>query len=316
MDISLVMAAQGLPGISPLECAVLVALASCRDHRTGLCAPSVSTVAEMSHYCRRSVLGALEALKRKGVIEVYKMRGSRGDRNGYKFKIEAREVEVVKMGAEDAPQGVQLMHPLDGELCTKGAGDSPVRVQDLHPLDGELCTKGAVDAPVTVQMSAENGATVAPVKIYKDNFLKRVCDTGAHTGARGSVPIAKNGLGGFDPVPASYAAWRFAELENTGWTLPDGRKVAPEGFAAHVRAWWRNERDRERWLKVERREDRPLKVTAADWALCLERCGHCREGGGCACGVTIPPAMDRERPHPPEECPTFAARMETREGAA
>jgi hypothetical protein len=250
---------------------------------------------------------ALDSLRRKRIIEVEKAVGKHGKRNTYRFLVDAQEVAA---GATDAPQEVQGLHPKGGELSTTGATDAPQEVQGLHPKGGELSTTGATDAPQEVQGLHLTRATDAPKRYIKDNN-KNVCVSRVRVGAREGGSFAMNGLG---DVPAGYVAWRFADLERTGWTLADGRKVAPDGFVAHVLAWWRNERDRARWFPDGSTAAKSAAV--ADWTLCAERCAHCGEVGGCACGVTVPPAMDRKRPHPPEECPKFAPKVEARGGAA
>ena len=97
-------------------------------------------------------------------------------------------------------------------------------------------------------------------------------------------------------------------------------KEPPEGFAAHVLAWWRNERERGKWLKsamaAAQVAARAQGFTAKDWGLCAERCAN-YGGEGCACGVKIPPDRNEPRAFPPEECEHYAPRdVRGRDGAA
>ena len=47
-------------------------------------------------------------------------------------------------------------------------------------------------------------------------------------------------------------------------------------------------------------------LAGLDWTLCAERCANCAAGRGCTVGIKVPPAEDKSRPHPPEECGRFS----------
>lgn len=277
MDMRLVIAVQGLTGISALECGVLVALATCRDHRTGICNPSIERVAALSHYSKRAVIKAIGSLRVKGVLEVMRQLARRGDRNSYRFCVNTALVDMGGLGECGSP--VHEVHPI-------GERGSPKRVNEVRRL----------------------GERGSPERYIKDNLKDNVCVGGTRT--QDILEHCVHGLRG--AVPGGYVRDRFEVLERTGWTLPDGRKVAPDGFAAHCLAWWRAERDRERWLADEREAERVARIssrlTARDWGLCRERCAHCLDGGGCACGVRIPPDMSAPRAFPPEECSHYRAK--------
>ena len=107
MDVRLVLAVQGLTGISAAECGVLVALASCRDHRTGKCCPSITTIAAMAHLTERGVKKQLAGLKRKRLLSVRKMPNVHGQINSYGFRV------------NDALLRMDGSAKIDGENVTK-----------------------------------------------------------------------------------------------------------------------------------------------------------------------------------------------------
>ena len=111
-------------------------------------------------------------------------------------------------------------------------------------------------------------------------------------------------------------------MEQVDWRFSDGEPVSRITFRRSLRMWVKFEReygDRrgrgrgvesaqpKRESEAEKREK--LAKIAADpksWTLCEERCEHWR-GGRCSRGVTVPP-MHNPHPHPPEECPRYAAK--------
>ena len=113
-------------------------------------------------------------------------------------------------------------------------------------------------------------------------------------------------------------AW-LRYMDDVGWAFANGAPVNGQNFRRPLRMWVLterrlaeergNKRGRERAeprreSEAERRER--LAKIAADPA--AERCVHC-VGGRCAKGVAVP-QMHQPHPHPPEECPRYAARKE------
>ena len=114
-------------------------------------------------------------------------------------------------------------------------------------------------------------------------------------------------------IPGWYAAWWHRYMSAAGWRTNRGESVSRENWRPLLMTWWRNCRDEER-ERIRRESLAPRRVlpeaaveASHDWRLCAERCANCREGGGCGRGVAVPPAW-QARPHPPEECPRFAAK--------
>ena len=284
MDVRLVLAVQGLTGISAAECGVLVALASCRDHRTGKCCPSIATIAAMSHLSERSVIRQLSSLRDKRLLSISKMPNRHGEKNAYSLKVNDALLRVGECADED------------GENAPLGDMVSPVT--PCHP------TPDTVSPPPLTECHPTHD-TVSPKRYIKDSLKDSVCDGTLTQGENALCVQTVQGLAG--EVPEGYVRWRFDELGLTGWTLADGRKVTREAFAAHVLAWWRNERDRGRWLKAEKAARLAASLTADDWLLCAERCARYGDCGCCA-GEKIPPDKCAEHPCPPEECRSYLAK--------
>lgn len=104
-------------------------------------------------------------------------------------------------------------------------------------------------------------------------------------------------------VPLAFAKERLAEWKRSGWTTTQGKQITRESLAAFLVSWWKNEKNPERYETPKAKP--PRKFTAADWALCAERCAHCT-GNGCGKGIATPPDKGQWQ-KPPQECNHFAA---------
>ena len=114
-------------------------------------------------------------------------------------------------------------------------------------------------------------------------------------------------------VPPEFVRYWFGEMERRGWQMRDGRTVNAANWKYSLGSYFAHASDEER-ERIRRESLAPRRVlpeaaveASHDWRLCAERCANCREGGGCGRGVAVPPAW-QARPHPPEECPRFAAK--------
>ena len=111
-------------------------------------------------------------------------------------------------------------------------------------------------------------------------------------------------------------------MDAVDWCFTTGGRVTGRNFRRSLRMWCVFKREYgerrggrrgvesaqpKRESEAERRE-RLAKIAAdpKSWTLCEERCEHWR-GGRCSRGVTVPP-MHNPHPHPPEECPRYAAK--------
>ena len=117
-------------------------------------------------------------------------------------------------------------------------------------------------------------------------------------------------------------AW-LRYMDDVGWAFANGAPVNGQNFRRPLRMWVLTERRlaEERGNKRGRERAEPRRESEAErkarlakiaadpaaWVLCDERCVHF--GGRCAKGVAVPP-MHQPHPHPPEECPHYAARKE------
>ena len=101
-------------------------------------------------------------------------------------------------------------------------------------------------------------------------------------------------------VPLAFVKDRLAEWKRDGWRTTQDKPITRQNIKAHLRAWWRHEKNPERYTMPEAKT---RKYTARDWALCRERCAHCA-AHGCGKGMTEPPDK-RAFPEPPEECQMF-----------
>ena len=116
-------------------------------------------------------------------------------------------------------------------------------------------------------------------------------------------------------------AW-LKYMDMVDWKFPTGNEVNWNNFRQSLRMWVKYERYHPEWRgdkrgrgraepkregEAEKRE-RLAKIAAdpKSWTLCEERCEHWR-GRRCSRGVTVPP-MHNPHPHPPEECPRYAAK--------
>lgn len=116
-------------------------------------------------------------------------------------------------------------------------------------------------------------------------------------------------------------AW-LRYMDDVGWCFANGAPVNGQNFRRPLRMWVLTERRlaEERGNKRGRERAEPRRESEAErkarlakiaadpksWELCEERCVHF-VGGRCAKGVAVPP-MHQPHPHPPEECPRYAAK--------
>ena len=120
----------------------------------------------------------------------------------------------------------------------------------------------------------------------------------------GGKPITEKSLADDCGVPLAFVKDRLAEWKRDGWITTQGKAITRRTVRAHLRAWWKHEKNQERYEKPTGGNATPKKYTAKDWTLCRERCAHCT-AHGCGKGVTDPPDAGAF-PIPPEECRQFA----------
>jgi len=111
-------------------------------------------------------------------------------------------------------------------------------------------------------------------------------------------------------VPEWYARWWYQQMVAYNWTSTKGVPIGHGNWRAMLKAWHnRSLGDRKEYERVraefEAKKPKAVKVTAADWCLCSERCSKYIDGR-CKAGKVVPPQL---RPHqiPPEECDGFAS---------
>ncbi len=113
---------------SPVNKFVLLALAKIANANNGeLCFPSVDTLSRMTGFCRRTVVTALDSLKKAKLISVQqRWDDSRQLTNSYSLHLNPG-------GVQEMHPGVQEMHPGGCNSCTpRGAGDAHINGYSLN----------------------------------------------------------------------------------------------------------------------------------------------------------------------------------------
>jgi len=132
------------------------------------------------------------------------------------------------------------------------------------------------------------------------------------TRTRGDVPGLKDVVSAATStmgVPGWYARWWYEQMVAYDWSSTKGVRIGHGNWKAMLKAWHnRSLGDAKEYERVRSeyaaKKPKAVKVTAADWGLCAERCSACRDGR-CTKGEAVPPQM-RPWPITPEECDGFA----------
>ena len=269
MDFRLIEAALH-SALSPTQRLVLVAMADCKWDDKSVCNPSISTLAGLTGLTTRAILKALSELKQNGVIALANKRtlGRKGESNAYGIALEKLAHTPAKVGERGSHTPAKV-----------GERGSPKRrvvikkecVQSTRAREGAAC-------------AARTHTAFNSDDVFAD----------------GRKPMTAETLADDCGVPLAFVKDRLAEWKRDGWRTTQDKPITRQNIKAHLRAWWRHEKNPERYTMPEAKT---RKYTAKDWALCRERCAHCA-AHGCGKGMTEPPDK-RAFPEPPEECQMF-----------
>ena len=293
MDFRLIEAALH-SALSPAQRLVLVAMADCKWDANSICNPSIAALAELTGLSRRAILKAIATLKQSGIIALASTRakGRKGETNTYMIVLEKLPPTPAKVGEPNAPTPAKVGEPNAPTPAKVGEPNAPKR----NSSNNKPCVCHNAPAPARVRESA---AACAAAHTHTFSNGDVFSDGGA---AGNRKPITVESLSADCAVPRDFVIATLAEWKKSGWTTTQGKAITRQSIKAHLRAWWKNEKDRGQY---EKPKATPRKFTAADWLLCAERCAHCT-GNGCGKGITTPPDKGAHQ-CPPEECKEFAA---------
>ena len=265
---------------------MLVALATCRNKKTGDCFPSVSTVAALAHVTPRSVKRCIHSLQAKGLLAVERFATGCGRRSRYTFADALFEDQIdLRSCPLEVPD----------ELSTDGDDVSP-SCDTLSPSIVTECHGEGTESPL-------HGDRVSPIK--KNLYINTVSSDGAHAQVLTSNAMASLLAHG---IPRSFIGTAIGEFASAGWRTTRGEAVTPATLPAFIVRWWKSERNQGAYLaNGGEGVDAPQpskKYVANDWILCQERCAEYGDDG-CAAGVEVPPEHS-PAPFPPEECAHFS----------
>ena len=281
--------------LPPAQRLVLLAMANCKWDAESICNPSIATLESLTRLSRRQILRAIAALKQRGIIAVPNVRekGRKGATNTYVVTMEKLSTNPAKVGDTMTPTPAKV-----GDTMTP----TPAKVGD---------TMSPTPAKVGDTMSPKNNSRVNN-KCVCHNAPARgrvregaAAQAAAHTHTFNFSDDDLSRLAAASGVPLAFVKERVAEWARSDWTTTQGKPIKPESLKAHLVAWWKHEKNPERYERPQRRTATPRKFTAKDWVLCAERCAHCT-GSGCGKGITTPPDKGAHQ-YPPEDCTEFAA---------
>ena len=272
MDIPLMQYATALPADCPLShnarCA-LVWLAASKFDSNAECAPAIGTIAQRAALSYDSISRGIAELERAGIVKrAARLVGGRQVANRYEVKLGGAHSDTAT-----AHSGTKETSRVLKKVCVQNA---PARVR------------------------AREGAAACAAAHTHTIFNDDVFSDGGAAGDH--KPLTVESLAADCAVPLDFTIATLAEWKKSEWTTTQGKPITRRTIKAHLRAWWKNEKERGQY---EKPKAKPRKFTAKDWLLCAERCAHCA-GSGCRKGITTPPEKDAN-PYPPEECKGFTA---------
>ena len=252
--------------LSPTARHVALVLAWHSNTDTGACYPSIKTLADETGRTRRTIITAIGELERAGCLTKTNRKTRAGTGRNYILSFNLAKGEAIA--------------PIGGP-------------------NGETIALNRCNC------FTSNGETIAP-EIEKE--IKGKCEPcsvspRAHTFSKITLDDLP-GVAAKIGVPLEYVRKRFTHLEKTGWTLQDGKRITPDGFADHTLKWWDNERNKEAYTSTAAQRQ-PKQYTDKDWELCAECCANFK-AGKCAKGCKIPPAHNPDRAYHPTECRGFS----------
>ena len=298
---------------SPTEQSVLAALAFCHNSKTGRCDPSTTTISEMTHFGRASVIRALSSLKDKNYISwIAGGKGKKGEANSNKYTFflstPPSQSETPTVSERDGDRLRVRPSPSQSETQKRIEKETNTNLtKELAGLVGESFLEAAKPQVPKEPLECPDAAatdvfddfwSAYPNCIYKTPSAKARCSA-LYAQLRGGSP---DGAAFDGKVLAALVSWRASEQ----WTKAGGRFIpAPINFFAR-RLW---EVDPPPNAPVDSEPAKRPKRFAmpfdrGKWHLCEERCAKFAEGK-CAAGIAVPPDSG-EWPMPPEECRRFA----------
>ena len=291
---------QNVSDTTPLAQSVLVALAHCRNHKTGACHPSIATLSRMTHFSESSVKNARQELKERKYISwttTYDPETKTNTKCNYTLNLPSSS-KGARVALEDG-----TTCPTGGQQVSGGGGTTRLHNQNIQPEYNQNTTSVVGDVGLFEEFWKAYPQFAAGRPLRTEGNKKQACKTYADFRAH-----YEGGGEAFDKVVMkSLEEWRVCEQ----WSKDGGRYIPnPQNFL-NKKKWNENPtpdaQPEEDPLKREVEElIAAAKTDRGMWVLCEERCANYSDCK-CSTGHSIPPAMDPQGERPPEECKEFTA---------